>query len=53
MMFHVLCLLYFSIHDQEEEVSGIICQYQDELKGLRNVVREKQRFIDQMTTDKQ
>jgi len=41
------------IVDQEEEVSGIITQYQDELKGLRNVVREKQRFIEKMQTDKE
>ena len=49
----ILFLNHFSIHDQEEEVTGVISRYETELRGLRDVVRQKQNFIEKIQTDKE
>lgn len=45
-------LFLSSMIDQDEEVSSIVRKYEKELGELQNVVREKQRFIDRIQSDK-
>lgn len=43
---------YYSIVDQDAEVSSVVGRYEKELGELQNVVRQKQRFIDRIQSDK-